>query len=356
MRRGPGGRPRNGRSRPGQATRGLRRGARCAGAPRRRPRAPPVPGGRGAGGRGARRAVPADLDPGRGQRGDVPGRPPTAARSRPRTASSTTRAATPTASGAGSCATRRAATRRRRRSATTDRSPGTRTTTSSTTTPTPPAGRRRTGRPRRRDDLQVRGPDAVRARRSRRPSTVHFTGGLGERRRLAATGSGSLPLLDPQPPVAPGGAAGARAGYPARRAASRLRHRGEGGRAGRRRLVLAAARRRLLHRRPRAHQRDRPLPRLARRQIRLDRRTQSISSTGPVEVRVGPLLPAAARMLALAQAGVLRQEPEVPRPAGEGRRQLTLEGGRTKLTMSVGRPRRSADPPADPARAPVRAT
>ena len=185
--------------------------------------------------------------------------------------------------------------------------------------------------------------------------TVHFTGGLVGSGGGSPPPSGSLPLLDPQPPVAPGGSPAPGQGYPAppepqsgcvteakagelAGVASCWRLRGDvystGDRARVNGIDLSPAS-------PGA-------------MVRLDRRTQSISSTGPVEVRVGPLLLLRARIAWRSHKQVFSAKSQkflgLPVKGGV---QLTLEGGRTKLTMSVGRPRRPADPPADPARAPV---
>jgi hypothetical protein len=169
--------------------------------------------------------------------------------------------------------------------------------------------------------------------------TVHFTGGL-----VSGSGppppSGSLPLIDPQPPVPPGSKPRPGHGYPAspvpRPGCVKEAKAGE--------LVGVARCWRVrgdvysTGDRARINGLD-FTPAVPGALIRLDRRTQSISSTGAVEVRIGPLLLWRGRIewrsheqVFDAKSGALLGLPV------KGGVQLTLKGGRTKLTVSVGVP------------------
>jgi hypothetical protein len=174
-------------------------------------------------------------------------------------------------------------------------------------------------------------------------ATVHFTGGLvGSGGGTTPPPGGSLPLIDPQPPVPPGGKPAPGTGYPGAPApgtesgcvpevktsdlagvAACWKLRGDvystGGRARVNGVDLTPAS-------PGA-------------EIQIDKRTQVISTTGPVEVRVGPLLLLRAKFTWRAHKQVFSAKGQ--KFLGlqvKGGVELKLEGGRTKLTVSVGVP------------------
>jgi hypothetical protein len=179
-------------------------------------------------------------------------------------------------------------------------------------------------------------------------ATVHFTGGpvAGGGGPVAGGGgsppppAGSLPLLDPQPPIAPGQSPTPGHGYPSPPApgsdctaevkagdldgvATCWKLRGDVYSTGDRARVNGID----------------LTPASPGAQIRIDKRTQMISTTGPVEVRVGP-------MLLLRAKFTWRSHEQVFSAKGQhflglpvkGGAELALEGGRTKLTLSVGVP------------------